>query len=42
MHPKAAINATAQIAKNGPYKISGNLPLTKQTIGTNAAGESVK
>ena len=42
MHPKAASNATVQIVKNGPYKVSGNLPISKQTIGTNAAGESIK
>ena len=42
MHPKAAIDATVQIMENGPYKVSGRLPLSKQTIGTNAAGESVK
>jgi hypothetical protein len=39
MQQKAAINATVQIVKNGPYKVSGNLPMTKQTIGTNAAGD---
>jgi CDGSH-type Zn-finger protein len=42
MRQKAAINATVQITKNGPYQVSGNLPVTRQTIGTNAAGESVK
>jgi len=42
MRQKAAINAVVQIVKNGPYSVSGNLPITKQTIGTNTAGESVK
>jgi CDGSH-type Zn-finger protein len=35
-------NATVHIAKNGPYLVSGGLPLRKQTIGTNSAGESVR
>ncbi len=34
--------AKVQIAKDGPYMVSGNLPMKKQTIGTNSAGESVK
>jgi CDGSH-type Zn-finger protein len=42
MHPKAAAVASIQIVKDGPYMVSGDLPLAKQTIGTNAAGESVK
>jgi CDGSH-type Zn-finger protein len=42
MQPKAVINATVQVVKNGPYMVAGELPLTQQTIGTNAAGESVK
>ena len=29
-------------ARTGPYLISGNLPLAKVTIGTNAEGESVR
>jgi len=37
-----ASNGKVQIAKDGPYMVSGALPLNKQTIGTNAAGESVK
>jgi hypothetical protein len=28
--------------KDGPYLISGNLPLAKVTVGTNAKGESVR
>jgi CDGSH-type Zn-finger protein len=34
--------AKVQISKNGPYVVSGNLPIRKETIGTNAEGESVK
>jgi len=30
-----------QISKSGPYRVSGNLPLDEQIIGTNGAGESV-
>lgn len=33
---------TVKITENGPYLVAGGLPLTKETIGTNAAGESVK
>jgi CDGSH-type Zn-finger protein len=42
MSAQKAPNAQVQIAKDGPYMVSGNLPITKQTIGANAAGESVK
>jgi CDGSH-type Zn-finger protein len=42
MSTQKASAAKIQIAKNGPYMVSGDLPLKKQTIGTNAAGESVK
>jgi CDGSH-type Zn-finger protein len=30
-----------EIRQNGPYVVSGNLPLSKEIIGTNANGESV-
>jgi CDGSH-type Zn-finger protein len=30
------------IALNGPYRVSGNLPLNEEIIGANSAGESVK
>jgi CDGSH-type Zn-finger protein len=40
MQPRT--NAQVEIARNGPYRVSGNLPLSKQAIGTNASGESVK
>ena len=38
-----AINAAAkvQIVENGPYMVSGALPLSKLVIGANQAGESV-
>jgi CDGSH-type Zn-finger protein len=42
MHPKTTANVKLQIVKDGPYMASGHLPLSKQSIGTNAAGESVK
>src|ERR1700733_14467003 len=47
MHPKKPAGAKVQgakvqIVKDGPYMVSGGLPLTTQTIGTNSAGESVK
>jgi len=42
MHPKTLTCAKVQIVKDGPFMVSGNLPLNKQTIGTNSAGESVK
>ena len=42
MQHTAAISATVQIVKNGPYKISGSLPLARQVIGTNSGGESIK
>ena len=37
MQPRT--NAQVEIARNGPYRVSGNLPLNKQVIGTNAAAE---
>src|SRR5882724_2197476 len=42
MSAHRASDAKVQIAKDGPYMVSGGLPLSKQTIGTNSAGESVK
>src|SRR5438552_580377 len=30
------------VTRNGPYVVSGGVPLAKQTIGTNAQGESTK
>jgi CDGSH-type Zn-finger protein len=31
-----------KITKNGPYLVSGSLPLATETIGTNTEGESIK
>ena len=33
---------TISVVKNGPYAVTGGPPLSKQTIGTNAAGESTQ
>lgn len=41
MHAQKSKGATVRITKDGPYLVSGNLPLAKQTIGTSASGESV-
>ena len=41
MQTKKPTVVKVQIVKNGPYLVSGALPLQKQTIGANAAGESV-
>ncbi|MFA7496941.1 MAG: CDGSH iron-sulfur domain-containing protein [Acidithiobacillus sp.] len=37
-----ATSAQVQITKNGPYIVSGAIPLSKEIIGTNATGESVR
>ncbi len=42
LNQKKSVHATVTIAKDGPYMVAGDLPLTKQTIGTNATGESVR
>ena len=42
MHPKTAINTTVHIVKDGPYVVSGHLPMIEQAIGINAARDSVK
>jgi len=42
MNPQKPTNAKIQIVKDGPYMVSGGLPMKKQTIGTNSTGESVK
>jgi len=42
MSTRKASSAKVQIAKDGPYMVSGNLPIQKQIIATNSAGESVK
>jgi CDGSH-type Zn-finger protein len=35
-------NSKIQITKNGPYVVTGGLPLSEQWIATNAAGESLE
>jgi CDGSH-type Zn-finger protein len=42
MSTQKAAGAAVQIVKNGPYTVTGGLPLKKQIIGANSAGESVK
>jgi len=39
---QAKTGPKVQITKDGPYLVSGGLPLAKQTIGANAEGESVE
>ncbi|MGH8313799.1 MAG: CDGSH iron-sulfur domain-containing protein [Steroidobacterales bacterium] len=34
--------ARVQISRNGPYRVSGNLPLGEEIIGANREGESLK
>ncbi len=41
MHSKPT-GPKVEISKNGPYRVTGSLPLSKQTIGANAAGESTR
>jgi CDGSH-type Zn-finger protein len=42
MSKPGAPSAKVQITEDGPYMVSGNLPMRRQTIGANSAGESVK
>jgi CDGSH-type Zn-finger protein len=42
MNKPDAAAAKVQVAKDGPYLVSGGLPLQKETIGTNSEGDSVK
>jgi hypothetical protein len=42
MNDKLSAEARVQIGKNGPYRVSGNLPLGEEIIGVDGAGESVK
>src|SRR6202795_231599 len=42
MSTQKAGGAAVQIVKDGPYTVTGSLPLKKQIIGTNSTGESVK
>jgi CDGSH-type Zn-finger protein len=41
MKPKAQAGAKIEITKDGPYLVSGDLPLSEQWIATNAEGESL-
>jgi CDGSH-type Zn-finger protein len=41
MTTQKAPGSKVQITENGPYLVSGGLPLRKQIIGTNSAGESI-
>lgn len=40
MDNKLPSTTRVQISRNGPYRVSGHLPLDEQIIGTDAAGES--
>jgi len=42
MSKPGASSVKVQVTKDGPYLVSGEVPLSRQTIGANAAGESVK
>ena len=42
MDDKDAAPASVTITRNGPYRVSGDLPLSRQAIGSNAGGESVR
>lgn len=41
MNDKLNATTRVQISRNGPYRVSGNVPLDEQIIGSNGAGESV-
>ena len=42
MNGESAKNVTVEVVRDGPYQVSGKLPLTTQTIGTDASGQSVR
>jgi CDGSH-type Zn-finger protein len=42
MDDKDAVPASVTVTRNGPYQVSGNLPLSRQVIGSNASAESVR
>ena len=42
MSQNKVMGAKVQISKNGPYIVSGDVPLSKEIIGVNASGESIK
>jgi len=41
MNDKPSVAAKVEISKNGPYRVSGNLPLGEEIIGADAEGNSV-
>ncbi|MGA8033619.1 MAG: CDGSH iron-sulfur domain-containing protein [Casimicrobiaceae bacterium] len=42
MDEKDEASPSVTITRNGPYRVAGNLPLSRQVIGTNGSGESVQ
>jgi CDGSH-type Zn-finger protein len=42
MTTQKASEVKVKVTENGPYMVTGGLPLRKETIGTDSAGESVK
>jgi len=42
MDPQKPAGTKIKITKNGPYLVSGGVPLAKEVIGANAGGESVQ
>jgi CDGSH-type Zn-finger protein len=42
MNTQKPLDAKVRISKDGPYLVSGDLPLRKEIIGTNDAEESIK
>ena len=42
MDPQNPAGMRIKITKNGPYLVSGAVPLCKEVIGTNEGGESVQ
>jgi CDGSH-type Zn-finger protein len=42
MNSQKPVDAKVRISKDGPYLVSGDLPLRKEIIGTNDAEESIK
>lgn len=42
MKKAVPVASEVKISRNGPYLVSGNLPLTTEVIGTNAEGDSIE
>ncbi len=42
MNGHGKVGAKVQVAKDGPYIVTGDLPLAREVIGTNGDGESVR